>query len=77
MDSYYDHEILHIVRTTTPEGDVVERTPTLDDIERRVILGRLEKHQGNRTHTARSLKIGVRTLQRKLKRYVAQGVQVD
>ena len=42
---------------------------TFKEIEREVILARLEELNGNRTHTARSLKIGLRTLQRKLKVY--------
>lgn len=41
--------------------------PTLAEIEQNVVLARLDYHKGNRTHTARSLKIGVRTLQRMLK----------
>lgn len=38
----------------------------LNEIEKRVILTRLSKMKGNRTHTAKSLGIGLRTLQRKL-----------
>lgn len=43
----------------------------LRDIERIVILETLKQKGFNRTHTARALGIGIRTLQRKLKRYGA------
>jgi len=41
----------------------------LNAIEKDYILQVLEFHNGNRTHTAKTLKIGIRTLQRKLHRY--------
>ena len=41
----------------------------LKDIEREVILETLRQHGENRTHAAKALGIGIRTLQRKLKRY--------
>ncbi|MCG8472887.1 MAG: hypothetical protein MI742_13675, partial [Desulfobacterales bacterium] len=37
-----------------------------DRFEKAFLFKALEKHHGNRTHTARSLGIGLRTLQRKL-----------
>jgi DNA-binding NtrC family response regulator len=43
----------------------------LREIERIVILETLKQKSFNRTHTARALGIGIRTLQRKLKRYGA------
>ena len=43
----------------------------LREIERIVILETLKQKNFNRTHTARALGIGIRTLQRKLKRYGA------
>ncbi len=43
----------------------------LREIERIVILETLKQKGFNRTHTARALGIGIRTLQRKLKRYGA------
>lgn len=43
----------------------------LADVERVVILETLKHKNFNRTHTARALGIGIRTLQRKLKRYGA------
>ena len=49
---------------------------TLDDIEKRVILEALSYHNGNRTHTARSLGISIRTLRNKLADYRRQGISV-
>ncbi len=46
---------------------------TMDEIERRAILGALEKTGGNRTQAAEMLGIGLRTLQRKLKEYKLAG----
>lgn len=43
--------------------------PSLKEVELYTILVRLKDLQGNRTKTARSLGIGLRTLQRKLERY--------
>ncbi len=42
---------------------------TLKDVEKLVIKARLDALKWNRTHTAKSLKIGLRTLQRKMKSY--------
>ncbi len=44
-------------------------TMTLADIERLVILETLRRRNNNRTHSAKALGIGIRTLQRKLKEY--------
>lgn len=49
---------------------------TLDDLERDVILGALEYHKGNRTHTARALGISIRTLRNKLAEYRRSGIHV-
>jgi len=46
----------------------------LSEIERTVILETLKQQAFNRTHAARVLGIGIRTLQRKLKKYGASGV---
>jgi len=62
-----------------PGGDKLQTwTPgrTLDDIERNVILDALMYHQGNRTHTAKSLGISIRTLRNKLADYRKIGIQV-
>ncbi len=45
---------------------------TLADMERQLLQRTLESLQGNRTRAARLLKIGVRTLQRKIQRYGLQ-----
>lgn len=42
---------------------------TLREMEKVFILNRFSQLNNNRTHTARSLGIGIRTLQRKLKEY--------
>jgi len=42
---------------------------TLREMEREHIRRTLQHHDGNRTHAARSLHIGVRTLQRKIRTY--------
>ena len=45
---------------------------TLADFEKLVILQTLKRHSQNRTHTAKALGIGIRTLQRKIKQYGAE-----
>jgi DNA-binding NtrC family response regulator len=59
-----------IVRPAMPlprgRGESVE---PLDEIERRAILGALERLNNNKTHTARALGISLKTLHNKLKRY--------
>ena len=45
----------------------------MDEIERRAILGALDRTGGNRTQAAELLGIGLRTLQRKLKEYKLAG----
>ena len=42
---------------------------TLAEVEKAVIIETLKKKNFNRTHAARTLGIGIRTLQRKLKQY--------
>lgn len=49
---------------------------TLYEIEKIAILEALALHEGNRTHTAKYLDIGLRTLQRKLKDYADTGVVI-
>jgi DNA-binding NtrC family response regulator len=49
--------------------EVTVALPTkLEDVESLVIKAVLELKSGNRTHTAQALGIGIRTLQRKLKK---------
>jgi two-component system, response regulator FlrC len=49
---------------------------TLDQIEKNVILDALKYHEGNRTHTAKSLGISIRTLRNKLADYRRDGIEV-
>ena len=44
---------------------------TLEDIEKAVVLQTLDHYKGNRTQAAKSLGVSVRTLQRRLRRWVA------
>ena len=52
---------------------------TLADVEKSVILETLREQSFNRTHTAKVLGIGIRTLQRKIKQYreIDHNVVVD
>jgi DNA-binding NtrC family response regulator len=52
-----------------PSEDLPPPGLTLEALERRYIERTLRAEQGNRTRAARSLGIGVRTLQRKIQRY--------
>ena len=45
---------------------------TLEEIEKQVILKALEFYQGNKTKTALSLGIAVRTLDNKLEKYITK-----
>lgn len=47
-------------------------TYTLKQIERHIIVKRLKKFNNNRTDTAKSLDISIRTLQRKIKKFNSQ-----
>ncbi|MGE0171249.1 MAG: helix-turn-helix domain-containing protein [Oligoflexales bacterium] len=51
------------------ESIVVNPGTKLRDIEKIIIMETLKRKRYNRTHTAKTLGIGIRTLQRKLKRY--------
>src|SRR5690606_24247177 len=44
-------------------------TGTIWEMERHLILKTLERHDGNRTHAARTLGISIRTLRNKLREY--------
>jgi len=48
---------------------------TLDEIERNVILEALKHFGGNRTHTAKSLGISIRTLRNKLAEFRVMGIK--
>jgi len=49
---------------------------SLDDFISSVIVAVLELHQGNRIHTARQLKMNLRTLRKKLNMIEALGYEV-
>lgn len=46
----------------------------LEQVEREHILSVLKHFEGNKTKSAKTLKIGIRTLQRKLKKYEQEGL---
>ena len=64
------------------EMDSTEQAPSLDsdmtlrDMERELILRKLDRTQGNRTVAAQELGISVRTLRNKLNLYTDQGVEI-
>lgn len=57
------------VQEANPSSVVFSPGTKLKDVEKAVILETLKQQRFNRTHTARTLGIGIRTLQRKLKKY--------
>lgn len=50
-----------------PSPDIQDNFPTLFELERQHIIEALHRTNGNRTHAAKLLGIGLRTLQRKIK----------
>lgn len=50
---------------------------SIKEMEKEIILKSLEQHGGNRTHTAKSLGMSLRTLRHKLKAYREEGIEVD
>jgi DNA-binding NtrC family response regulator len=54
---------------TDRESIIVTAGTKLEEIERLAILATLRFKDNNRTHTAKTLGIGIRTLQRKLRQY--------
>ncbi|MFO8008044.1 MAG: sigma-54 dependent transcriptional regulator [Candidatus Brocadiia bacterium] len=63
----YVHTPRHDLPGELPYG------PTLEDVERQVILATLEATGGNRTRAAEKLDISTRTVRNKLKKYAEQG----
>jgi DNA-binding NtrC family response regulator len=51
----------------TPAGS--ERVMSLDEVEKRMIIGALDRFSGNRRLASRALNISERTLYRKIKEY--------
>jgi len=54
---------------TLRQPSVGEPTGTIWEMERDLIMRTLERHDGNRTHAARTLGISIRTLRNKLREY--------
>jgi DNA-binding NtrC family response regulator len=54
---------------TTPPSPIVLPETTMDELERMAIEQTLAKYNGNRAQTARALKIGTKTLYRKIEKY--------
>ncbi|HEY4329419.1 MAG TPA: sigma-54 dependent transcriptional regulator [Phycisphaerae bacterium] len=69
--------------TANPDGSgstigvVGDGVGVLEDMERRLILKVLDKHNGHRLRTARELGIGLRTLGMKLKKFREEGILVE
>ncbi len=57
----------HIIENS--DNILIKLGEPLEEIEKKVILKTLRMFNGNKTHTAKALKIGLRTLHRKLKEY--------
>ncbi len=54
-----------------------QSTATLSEIEKAAIFRALRVHENNRTKTAESLGISIRTLRNKLREYREEGITVD
>ena len=52
---------------------VLKTGESLELVEQKVIVATLQAYNFNRTHTAKALGIGLRTLQRKISQYISQG----
>lgn len=63
----------HSATEGTPVQNLTGRPRTMAEIERRAILETLQLTNGKRSDAAKTLKIGLRTLQRKLKEYREAG----
>lgn len=72
-------EFQNLVPTTAVYKSEVHNRIQIDqkpirEMEREIILQALDAHSGNRTHTAKSLGMSLRTLRHKLKQYREQGL---
>lgn len=66
-------EIVEVMEpASSPREFQIPENLTLDELEKAAVEQALERHDGNRTHAARSLNISVRTLQRKLKAWTLE-----
>ncbi len=66
---FASHPIPEPQKPVTETLKKFDKPGTMAFIEKEAIVTALKFHNGNRTHTARRLNIGIRTLQRKLKTY--------
>lgn len=77
-DDHLNEEILGL----SEEMDATERSSglsaemTLKDMERELIMRKLENTRGNRTQAAQELGISVRTLRNKLNLYTDMGLEI-
>lgn len=62
------------VATALPVAPVGQ---SLKDMERELIMSTLQEYEGNRTRTAKILKISIRTLRNKLNEYRQEGIFID
>lgn len=53
-----------------------DRLPTVEEVERDLILVTLDKYQGNRTKAARSLGVSIRTMRNKIRALRDQGYEI-
>lgn len=62
-----------------PVASHPERTGSIWEMERALILNTLERHGGNRTHAAKELGISIRTMRNKLRDYreLHEGLKVS
>jgi len=68
--------VMPITKISSDTEDSFEIIP-IRDMERRLILQTLNHHEGNRTHTAQSLGISLRTLRNKLNEYQKDGISIQ
>ena len=63
----------YVKHPRSPREDEFPWGPTLEDVERQVILQTLHQTNGNRTKAAERLDISTRTIRNKLKKYIEDG----
>lgn len=55
--------------TLENESNSLDEKRTLKELEKKALLERLKEFNGNKTHTAKSLDVSVRWIQKKLKEF--------
>jgi len=76
-DGTIDVEDLPDYVTGRSMADELAMGPTLEDVERQVILKTLRETNGNRTRAAEKLDISTRTIRNKLKKYTEEGLVAE